>query len=104
MTTCEFTSDLLADLAAVGVRLNLRGVYLAVDAAPGALTAERITLIRQSKAELIELLQLAGPCDGCGSIKCVDKPIHGGRSRRRDCAACGRTWGFPTWEGRSDAA
>ena len=37
------------------------------------------------------------PCERCGSRYVIDHPIHGGHSRRRDCAACGRTHGFPVW-------
>jgi hypothetical protein len=38
-------------------------------------------------------------CDRCGSTRFVDTPIHEGRSTRRDCALCHRTWGFPRWYG-----
>lgn len=36
-------------------------------------------------------------CDRCDGHRYLDNPIHGGRSTRRDCATCGRTWGFPVW-------
>ena len=36
-------------------------------------------------------------CDRCDCTEYRDVPIHGGRSIRRDCAACGRTAGFPQW-------
>ena len=37
----------------------------------------------------------------CGSEKFVDVKIHGGESVRRDCARCGRFFGFPVWCGRA---
>ena len=47
-----------------------------------------------------------GPVCRCGSTRFRDVPIHGGRSVRRDCAACGRFLGFPVWYGetRNEAA
>lgn len=36
-------------------------------------------------------------CDRCGSTAYRDSEIHGGKSIRRDCAACNRTVGSPTW-------
>ena len=38
-------------------------------------------------------------CPRCKSRAFRDYPIHGGRSRRRDCAGsgCRLTWGFPVW-------
>lgn len=41
---------------------------------------------------------LVGPCQTCGSCQFIDTRIHGGRSVRRDCGRCGRTWGFPIWK------
>ena len=34
----------------------------------------------------------------CGCNKYVDRDIHGGRSVRRDCVACGHTLDFPRWD------
>jgi hypothetical protein len=39
------------------------------------------------------------PCANCGFERFVDVAIHEGRSKRRDCARCGRTLGFPLWYG-----
>jgi hypothetical protein len=36
-------------------------------------------------------------CDKCGSRRFVDRPIHAGRSRIRECSNCRRFMGFPTW-------
>jgi len=90
---------LFDDLATAGIYLAPRGIHLAVDAPPGLLTAERLDVIRQHKAELLEALRLEGPCDNCGSLGFKDRPIHQGRSVRRDCDKCGKTWGFPVWAG-----
>jgi len=38
-------------------------------------------------------------CPSCGSVHAMDFKIHGGRSVRRDCIQCGRTIGFPVWNG-----
>jgi hypothetical protein len=43
-------------------------------------------------------------CDRCGFDRFVDVRIHAGRSRRRDCARCGRTLGFPVWYGQASEA
>lgn len=37
-------------------------------------------------------------CRRCGATEFVDVPIHDGESIRRDCAQCGRTVSFPTWQ------
>jgi len=41
-------------------------------------------------------------CDRCGRGEFVEVAVHGGASVRRDCARCGRTWGFPVWRGEAD--
>jgi hypothetical protein len=97
MNATQCTLDLLGPLHAAGVRFSLRGIHLAVDAPPGVLTADHISLIREHREELLDAMRLQGPCDSCGSTCFRDKPIHSGRSMRRDCAACGKTWGFPVW-------
>jgi hypothetical protein len=38
-------------------------------------------------------------CDRCGATETVSQEIHGGRSVRLDCAACGRFRKFTTWHG-----
>ncbi|MEQ8848824.1 hypothetical protein [Botrimarina sp.] len=38
-------------------------------------------------------------CDRCGAGEFREVAIHAGASVRRDCARCGRTWGFPVWYG-----
>ena len=38
-------------------------------------------------------------CDRCRSTETTDQTIHGGRSVRRDCAACGRFRKFTVWNG-----
>jgi hypothetical protein len=45
-------------------------------------------------------------CGHCGETAFVDTPIHGGHSTRRDCANfnCGRTLGFPLWNGETEEA
>lgn len=41
----------------------------------------------------------APSCDRCRHAEFREVPIHDGQSIRRDCARCGRTWGFPVWYG-----
>ena len=88
---------LLAELTAMDIRLAVDGIVLNVDAPKGTLTPQLLDTIRRHRRELIHLLRCQGPCDGCGRHQYVDTPIHGGRSIRRDCERCGRTWGFPVW-------
>ncbi len=40
-------------------------------------------------------------CYKCGGRAYADVPIHGVRSKRRECATgqCRRVWGFPVWYG-----
>jgi len=38
----------------------------------------------------------------CNSEIYIDTPTHDGQSTRRDCATCGKTWGFPKWLGVVD--
>lgn len=38
---------------------------------------------------------LVAKCTKCPATEYVDRPIHDGRSVRRDCAQCGWTLGFP---------
>jgi hypothetical protein len=87
----------LERLATDNVRLSVRGIHLDVDAPAKALTPQLTAWLRSHKAELVEAVQLAGPCDRCGCESYVDSTIHKGASVRRDCAACHRTWGFPQW-------
>ena len=91
-------SGILERLASKHVRLSVRGIRLDVDAPAGSLTPELARWLRDNKAELIEAVELDGPCGRCRNPKCVDTPIHAGASIRRDCSLCGRTWGFPLWD------
>ena len=88
----------LERLAATNVALTVRGIRLDVDAPADVLTPEFTNWLRCRKAELIEAVELTGPCDRCSSPTFIDHSIHNGASTRRDCAACGRTWGFPRWQ------
>lgn len=97
VTTPPPVEALLIDLRAAGIRLSVRGVRLIVDAPTGAVTPDLAAAIRRHRVELIHALRVEGPCEGCGSAEFVDTPIHGGKSTRRDCARCNRTWGFPVW-------
>ncbi len=38
-------------------------------------------------------------CDKCLCDRVRVRTIHGGQSRARDCARCGRFLGFPVWYG-----
>jgi hypothetical protein len=67
------------------------------------------------RSQVIDLAELkAEPCDlrsaaskqpeikcECGSTAHIEVPIHGGNSRRRDCAICGRFISFPIWHGKT---
>jgi hypothetical protein len=52
-------------------------------------------------SEAARLLPTAGVdcCDRCRSTETVSQQIHGGRSVRLDCAACGRFRKFTVWHG-----
>ena len=95
------TGALLTSLTQMGVRFQGRGVRLVLDAPRGLLTPTIALQLRQSKVRLLSALRMAAPCDKCGRTEDIDRPIHGGRSVRRDCAACGRTKGFPIWNPHS---
>ncbi len=41
-------------------------------------------------------------CRNCGSTEFCEIPVHQGRSVRRDCARCGRTFNFPVWNGEQN--
>jgi len=66
---------------------------LLVEGPSESLTQELAARVRVHKPKLLQLLR----CARCRSTDVVDVPIHGGNSRRRDCAACGRFMGFPMW-------
>ena len=42
-------------------------------------------------------LNVSGTCRKCGSKNLTDKPIHSGRSLRRECVDCEAFVGFPQW-------
>lgn len=110
-------AGLLAECEAHGIRLSLADDDgLEIDAPQNALTPDVLARLKESKAELLELLRSAAepaalpapepaieypatPVCRCGSTSYLDFPIHGGRSVRRDCAACRRFIDFPIWYG-----
>ncbi len=100
MTANFDPAELLASLAAAGARIAVRGIRLHIDAPKGVLTPPIKLALHLQKSALVALCRLDGPCDGCGCPDARDVAIHDGRSTRRDCALCGRTWGFPVWEQR----
>lgn len=64
---------------------------LAAEMATHANVAERLFL---SPAPMVK------PCGRCGGDRCYLAMIHGGKSLRRDCAACGHFIDFPAWYDR----
>jgi len=97
VTTLDNLEAVVAALEAADVRLSLRGVRLVIDAPQGVVTPDLAKAMRTHKAALVHAVRVAGPCGNCGSTRFIDTPIHEGRSVRRDCGDCGRTWGFPVW-------
>lgn len=104
-------SALLAECDRQGIRLvpNNEG-GLTIDAPQDVLTPELLGQLRSHKTELVAHLRpngrletrRAGPAQAtpvcrCGSNKWLEVPIHGGRSKRRDCARCGRFIDFSRW-------
>ena len=62
-------------------------------------TAEPIWRDRPGDLDLLPPPAGVDSCDRCGSKETVEQTIHGGRSVRLDCAACGRFRRFAIWNG-----
>lgn len=62
-------------------------------------TPEPIWRDRPGDAELLPAPAGVESCDRCRSTETVEQTIHGGRSVRLDCAACGRFRRFVIWNG-----
>jgi hypothetical protein len=123
MSDCPELFDALAALDAAGGRLSVEAGRLRIDVdaeLPDAvwetLKAHRDQLLatvagdRQLWDDTIPVWpdrpgdRLPVPagvdcCDRCGSTETIDQDIHGGKSQRRDCAACGRFRKFTVWNG-----
>jgi len=106
----SMVAGLLAECESHGVRLLLADDGgLTIDAPEKALTAALIERLKISKPDLVALLSgnthRRGNIDAlkcrCGSTQWRDIPIHGGRSIRRDCAACKRFLEFAVWYGKN---
>jgi hypothetical protein len=54
---------------------------------------------RPGDLELLPAPDGVDRCDRCRSTETVEQTIHGGRSVRLDCAACGRFRKFVVWNG-----
>lgn len=91
---------MLTQIAATDIHLNVQGINLTIDSPAESLSPDIVAWLRSNKVHVIESIRLKGPCDVCGCLEFFDNPIHRGRSVRRDCASCRRTWGFPVWYGK----
>jgi len=83
--------EVLTILATSDLPETTRAAYQSFDRSP--------TADHRSKA--VENDSTVPQCGRCGHTEYRDTPIHDGQSVRRDCANCGRTYGFPVWKGEA---
>jgi len=98
------TSELIAELTRLGVRLEAHGDRLryyprslVTPALADRLKAHKCGLLAMLQSESVE--SPAKAVCRCGSTHCRDVLIHNGESVRRDCGRCGKFLGFPVWYG-----
>jgi hypothetical protein len=111
--------ELLLELDQRGIRLEAAGDRLRYHPRT-ALPPELLARLRTHKGDVLALLGRSAtptarlppsascritaeptkPVCLCGARTCLDVPIHGGQSVRRDCGGCGRFIDFVVWRGR----